>query len=111
MKKKQLFTYNRVLYTLLSIGGLFLLYRFFQQKELIKNSLNTKAVIIWIGQTRGKRVGQPEFEYEFMYNKNKYHRTAERFNYNVQVGDTIEIKFSVEDPRVSEVLYDKFKGK
>lgn len=111
MKKKflQKITYSKAIYSLLFLFGIFLVYQYFRQKELIKNYTITKAIVTYIGQAPGVRATPNEFHYQYRFQNQNHTGTGELLDYKIEVGDSVYIKFSTEESWYSEPIYDSLK--
>jgi hypothetical protein len=103
--------YNFFLSIFLFVGAILLCFQFWKQNELMKNYQVTKAVVKRVGCPPGVRMRPERFEYYFIYNQKEYHGSSSLSDYDVEVGDTVEIKFSVENPKISDAIYERLKIK
>ena len=57
--------------------------------------------------TPGDRVGQPEIVCKVKINNKEKLINYRTRDLKVVVGDCVEIKYSVEDPKINEIVYEK----
>jgi hypothetical protein len=79
----------------------------FYKQEMLKNHSITKCKVTWIGSTAGKRYGQPECNCELSINGKKEIRKYDRKDLKLNIGDCLEVIYSIEDPTVSSLDYNK----
>ena len=86
------------------------IYGYFHKREMLLDYSITTGKVVWIGRTPGKRVGQPECDYEYSVNGQIIRRTSERpEDLDINIGDCFEVKYSNKDPGISEL--EIIKGK
>jgi hypothetical protein len=102
--KKNLFFL--VLVILLISAGI---YQLLYSEKMLKHSATKSCKVVWTGSTSGKRVGQPEFDCEMLIKGQTVRINCERKNLDVKIDDCVEIKYSIEDPKVNEVVYERGK--
>lgn len=105
MKRKQVYLF--VVLVAIFIAGL--AYRFFESKheeELLRKTNTTTAILILIRD--GKSVKDSATgKYRYSIHGTQYEYEENRNFNDLKVGDTILIKYSVEDPSVARVV-DKY---
>ena len=79
---------------------------FENRKEKLKNYKLTNGKVTMHTMTSGKRVGQPEIVCRVTIEGKERLINYETKELKVEVGDCIKIKYSVEDPRINEVVYE-----
>ncbi|WP_149867216.1 hypothetical protein [Solirubrum puertoriconensis] len=77
------------------------------QKEKIKNSNVVAAKIIWSGKPSGIRVGPDQIGCSYRLKGTLYERSFEKRSIKVSSNSCVELKYSVDDPSVAELNYDK----
>lgn len=106
MSQSSKISYNKIIYSVLTIFGVFIIYKYFQQKELIKDYEIIVVTVNDLGYPSGVQRRPKQFYYDYYVNGKKYHGNGQLDNYKIQVGDTIYIKISKGDPSYSEPIYD-----
>lgn len=86
--------------------GLFIVFKYINQNRLLKNHSCIKGKLTRVGYSGGRRVGTPECEYEYFVNE-KLFKGVQKISdkLNLEVGDSIIIIYSIEDPSTSKVEF------
>ena len=100
-------TYNRVLAVATSVLIILCLHSYFDKKERMLNYSTTQGKVIWLGLPSGIRTGPREVECRYYVDGRPHQQTFERKLDQLKIGDCLEIKYSLTDPDVSEINYEK----
>ena len=79
------------------------------RSDKLKNYNTAIGIVTMHTRTVGDRVGQPEIVCKVLIDGKERLINYETKNLDVQVGDCVEIKYSVENPKINELNYEKGK--
>jgi hypothetical protein len=107
--KKNKITFNQIL-ILLGIAGMmgFIIYNYTKEKKanvLLNDSVQVPAILI--EKNEGNTHAPPSGEFKYKVGRRDYSFTESGKYGDIQVGDTVLIKYAVKDPSVASVV-DKY---
>jgi len=98
---------NIILFVAILVLGIIGLKNQLSSNKLLEHSATTKCKVKWTGSTSGNRYGQPECICEFIIDGESKPETYELKRLKVNIGDCLEIKYSLDDHKVTRLNYEK----